>query len=558
MGVVSQFRAASTDLLDRFRWARSMGATFGGARDIYNVLGYDRELTIRNYRERYARGGIAKRIVDVFPNATWRGLMEIIEDEDPKVRTEFEQAWGDIDTKHQLQAKLHRVDKLSTLSTYAILLIGAPGELDTELPKGTPDKLLYFTPFIGGGGSPRRQTTTTLGFDADATIASYEEDPKNSRFGLPKTYQIKRIDVGSPAYSKPVHWSRVIHVAEGCLDNDVEGVPALEVVWNLLDDLEKVTGGGAEAFWLRANQGMHIDIDKDMPLADAKEEKESLKEQADLYKHQIQRMMRTRGVEITSLGSDVANFDNPADAILTQIAGAKGIPKRILTGSEMGELASSQDRENWRDQVIGRQKGYAGPYIVRPLIERMIVYGYLPEPANGIRGYEVKWPNISIMTEEERSAGAASWSTTASPEGQVFTNAEIRDKWYEMLPLSPEDIAKIKPASQPMLGPNGGLLTTTPPGAAVPDDNGEDVAESDDEKKKLLPFASRAAEEAVEIELIRVLETAIESNNIDVIDRMLGISHALVDFGSDAEHEIVGDHTAAELEKPNERPARTS
>lgn len=446
----SALRAAASELLLRYQFARQHGISFGGLRDLYEIFGYSRELTTRDYRDRYARGGIAKRIVEVYPNATWRGTVEIIEDENPETFTPFEQAWDDLDTKHQLQAKLRRVDILSCLSTYAVLLIGAPGELDQELPKGRPDQLLFFRPMLGGGGYPASVSSRAMAIDAPVTIHTWETDTKNPRFGLPRMYQI-RLNEGIPTDigQKPVHWSRVIHIAEGCLEDDVFGIPALEAVWNLLDDLDKVTGGGAEAFWLRANQGLHLDIAKDMALADAKESAEQLREQAENYKHQMTRWLRTRGVQVNTLGSDVANFMGPADAIITQIAGTKGIPKRILTGSEMGELASSQDRENWRDQVVGRQTSFAGPYIVRPLIDRLIQYGYLPVPAKGVRGYEVKWPNISILTEQERRDGAQAWAGTATPEGQVFTNAEIRDKWYEREPLTPEEQAKLRPAPAP-------------------------------------------------------------------------------------------------------------
>jgi hypothetical protein len=500
------FRAASSEtLLDRYRWAKRMGATFGGARDVYTVLGYDEVITIQQYRDRYSRGGIAKRIIDVFPNATWRGKMELVEDENPEVTTPFEKAWEDLDTKFQIQAKLRRADKLSLLSTYAILLIGAPGDLSEELPKGSPDQLLYFTPFLGGGGPPTlgKSASRSNVSEADATIAEFDLDPTSPRFGLPKSYNLKRVDASSAAFAKPVHWSRVIHIAEDLLENEVEGPPGLECVWNLLLDLDKVTGGGAEAFWLRANQGMHIDIDKDMPLADAEAEKKALAAQADLYKHQVQRWLRTRGVTVEPMGSDVANFQNPADAILTQIAGAKGIPKRILTGSEMGELASSQDRENWRDQIIGRQTGYAGPYIVRPLVERLVTYGYLPMPKKGLQGFEAKWPNMSIMTEDERTKGAASWATTqTAAEGQVFTNAEIRKKWYEMAPLSPAEQEKLKPAPvAPELGPDG-----------------KPIEDDEEAEGKVIPFKPRAS-----AELVRVLEDALESNNVEVIDRVLGL-----------------------------------
>jgi hypothetical protein len=180
-----------------------------------------------------------------------------------------------------------------------------------------------------------------------------------------------------------------------------------------------------------------------MALADAQNAVASLKEQSEDYKHQITRWLRTRGVKVETLGSDVANFANPVDAIVTLIAGAKAIPKRILTGSEMGELASSQDRDNWRDQVDGRRMQYAGPYIVRPLVDRLIAYGYLPKPSAG--DYEVRWPGIQTLTEAERVEGAKGWSAVNATQGDVvFTSEEIRDKWAGFAPLDDEQRAAIE------------------------------------------------------------------------------------------------------------------
>jgi 2'-5' RNA ligase len=432
--------------LQRMAWARQNGITFDGNRDEYKILGYDRVITTQQFRDEYERGGIAGRVVDVMPDATWRGdpPFELIEKEDVNTETEFEKMWSALETKHQIGAKLQRTDKLSRLSTFAILLIGAAGDLESELPRGNPDSLLYLMPFLGGGGPNSTQRTIgVVGQDADASVYTYDIDTSSPRFGLPLTYNLRRTDYTSPGLMRPVHWTRVIHVAEGLLDNEVFGQPALERIWNLLIDLRKVTGGGAEAFWLRANQGLHLDVDKDLNLPDATDAIASLKEQAESYKHQLTRWLRTRGVKIETLGSDVANFSSPADAILTQIAGAKAIPKRILTGSEMGELASSQDRENFRDQVIGRQMQYAAPYIIRPLVDRLMKYGYLPTPKKGPLEYQVKWSHTQVLTDQERTAGALGWAqTNQAYGGTVFTDDEIREKWADKEPLSQEQLDK--------------------------------------------------------------------------------------------------------------------
>jgi hypothetical protein len=291
-----------------------------------------------------------------------------------------------------------------------------------------------------------------------------------------------------------VHWSRIIHIAEGGLDDEVFGVPVLENIWNYLDDLDKVAGGGAEAFWLRANQGTHLDVDKDMDLSP--EARQSLSDQASEYQHQMRRMLQTRGVSVQTLGSDVANFSNPVDAILTLIAGSKGIPKRILTGSEMGELASSQDRDNWKDQINGRQTGYAAPYIVEQLADRLIAYNYLPKP----KQYSVRWPHIETLTEDERAQGATRWAAVNRTQGApVFTIDEIRDKWYGLVPLTPEQVDANKVALAPTQPFGGG-------GSPVSAVRGIKAAESVDE------------------ETLRALEQAIETNNTDVIDAIIGVT----------------------------------
>ena len=619
---VAEFRAAASLLIERIQWMRQHGITFKGDRDLYEVLGYDRVLEPKDYRDRFARGGIAGRVVEALPNATWRGGVELIEDEDPENETPFEKAWADLDKRLKIVPMLRRADILAGQGRYAILLIGAPGELNTELPNGRPEKLLYLTPFA----------------EDDATITKWELDTENPRFGLPSEYMLRRMDITSMAFTKPVHWSRCIHIAEGCLDNDVFGLPALERIWNLLDDLEKVTGGGAEAFWLRANQGLQIDIDKDMELSEPA--RQALASEVEQYRNNISRVMKTRGTTVNTLGSDTANFSNPADSILTQIAGSKSIPKRILTGSEMGELASSQDRDNWKDQVNGRQTGYAGPFIVRPLVDRLIEYGYLPKPgaqslvkkpkpgeelpvdektpaeklkpgeekpkpgeeeaetddkkkappfvkaaaakiklvndkeietarpltdrerglspenrrayeeeqtAAGVKigiptkddplsedgtvdnesvesknadaDYEVRWAHMQTLTEQEKSEGAKNWASTTSGEGPVFTRSEIRDKWYQLPPLTEEQLLEMEASkpqqSVPLLDENGqpvldefGQPAAMPPGIGAPgggditsvldqllgdvDPEADDEDEEEDAGKKP-PFPFKAA-----------------------------------------------------------------
>lgn len=493
-------------ILSRMGFARAAGLTHNGKRDTWGVFGYPEIITVEDYRAKYRRGGIAGRIVDAFPNACWRGEMELVEDETKDDYTPFEQAWHDFDQRLQVRERLQRVDRLSGLSTYAILLIGEKGgKLEEPLPKVTySDKtnknIIFLTAFVGSGGPPsslkNRVNESIEASSADATIEKYDLNLTSARFGKPESYLLSRVD--PTGMRKSVHWSRVQHVAEGCLEDDVFGMPALERVWNLLIDLDKVTGGGSEAFWLRANQGLHLNVDKDMDLAKTKDTLAALKEQVEAYKHNLDRFIRTRGVDVDVLGSDVANFMNPADAILTQISGAKSIPKRILTGSEMGELASSQDRDNWSDQVNGRQTGYLGPNLVRPFVDHLIEYGYLPSPQKSPSAYEVVWPHQQKLTEAEKADGAAKWADVNSTMGEpVFTEAEIRDKWYGMPPLSDKQRKEINDRKEEDLKRQQDAMAAAKPAEPEP----------------------RAAED----EQIRQLEEALLSGDLERVSEILAL-----------------------------------
>jgi hypothetical protein len=89
------------------------------------------------------------------------------------------------------------------------------------------------------------------------------------------------------------------------------------------------------------------------------------------------------------------------DAVLSLISGATGIPKRILTGSESAELASSMDADNWTSRVQERRTNHCEPNQLRPLIDFFIATGDLPAPKNG--EYIVKWPSLVSLPEDKKA-----------------------------------------------------------------------------------------------------------------------------------------------------------
>jgi hypothetical protein len=417
MGILQTLESA---LISRSALAGALGRMFGGKRDFYEALGYVNSIDIKQYRQRYKRNSIAGRAVDAFPSATWRGTGgELVENEDPETITPFEAAWMTFADRLHVWSILKRADILAGLGRFSVVLIGAPGELQTPLTKISIDRISFLTTYS----------------EEDVNIKTWENDVNNPRFGFPLLYTFKRLTGETREIARDVHWSRVIHIADGLLDDNVYGQPRLERIWNDLDNLEKVVGGGSEAFWLRANQGQIFNIDKD--LKPSPEEKEDMKEQVDEFVHGMRRMLRTRGMEVSTLGSDVADFANPADCILGLISAGTSIPKRILLGSERGELASTQDRENWTERVQDRRDDFAGPLVVRQLVNRLIEFGALPKPES----YEVFWPAVNDLTDEQKLDVAIKYAEVNAKAGEVVVTAnEIRDLAFGMEPLDPEEL----------------------------------------------------------------------------------------------------------------------
>lgn len=448
--------ASSSALLNRSRLQSNIdGVTFNGRRDMYTALGYTRTITPAKHRSRFRRNAVASRIVTAAPKATWRGGAEVIESNTP-TQTPFELAFEAMERRLNLWAIFHRADVLAGLGRYAIILLGTPGNFEDPLTELRPQDLMYMTPFS----------------EEDAPIEKFDTDIKSPRFGQPTMYAVRRMTpnafrtTSAESIGRRVHFSRVIHVADGLLDDHVYGQPRLEKVWNLLDDLEKVTGGGAEAFWRRADQGLMFTLDPMLqvqtdPATGKMVELESMKQQIEEYEHGLARILTMRGVQAKSLGSDVADISTTVTALMGQISAGSEIPQRILMGSEAAKLASLTDADAWDERVADRRTEYAAPQIVLPFCNRMIQYGALPQPKETI---EVRWPEIKNLNESQRMDIALKAAQVNRYAGAVVVSpAEIRDTYLGLDVLRQDITAEGDVAVDPNPPPPGYKKPTAAP-----------------------------------------------------------------------------------------------
>ena len=375
-------------LVSRTAIAAVLGQSFGGLRDLYEALGYNKAPLFRDFLAKYVRQDIAAAVVDAPVQACWGAPPEISESEDNE--TEFEKAWADLLKRRNVLNYFQRVDTLQSIGEYAVLLMGFDGEADLSKPVANANQLLYLMPYSQ---------------DA-ATISTYDGKTTSPRFGLPETYSINMRSAGStlgtPTAARPVHWSRVIHVTEDNLDDDVRGQPKLLRIMNRLDDIDKVAGGSAEMFWRGAQPGHGFSVQKDANLSPDK--KVAFQTEIANYMHGLQRDLLLEGIDITNLAQQIADPTGHVSVLIDLLAGAVRIPKRILLGSERGELSSAQDERAWQSRIMQRQRQFCEPMVLRPFIDRLIEHGTLPKPADG---YTCKWPDQFALSGKEKAKVAA-------------------------------------------------------------------------------------------------------------------------------------------------------
>lgn len=402
--------------------AARLGKSFGGDRDLYDALGYEKILRYEHYYARYDRQDIAKAVIDRPVADSWR-LDPVVHDGDGE--SEFSRGWARMVKGHNIYHYLQRLDRIATLGRYGVLVMGLD-DLGPNQPMSLEAKqaknLLYLMPLT----------------ELSATIDQWDRRVSSPRFARPEIYSVTTsidsesgtVGIVVPAtqsdavawqLNQRVHWSRVLHVVEDPLDSDVFGTPGLRAIYNRLEDLEKIVGGAGEMFWRGARKEMALIADKDanlggQALADVKTEVEA-------FVHEAQTFLRLQGMDVKTIAPAVADPASHVDVAISLICAARGIPKRILIGSERGELASTQDEAAWTRACDVRRHKHNEPMVLRPFADRQISLGILPGPANG--EYEVKWPDLDAPSESDRAKTAQMLSAALDSYAKAARNGLV-------------------------------------------------------------------------------------------------------------------------------------
>ena len=378
---VSTLRREVTNLL---------GVSHDGKRDLNDIYGYPDSVSVdfQNLYQISRRDGIANRLTFGTARTCWREGFQVVEgDEEEERLTDEIKAM----VKRGLIDKLERADILNRIGSFSVLFVGVPDGLDPKEPVGHVSgdgfKSIYFKPFAYDG----------------IEISGTVQDPLNERFGLPEFYSVQKQSRGDAnkdvsVNSMVVHWTRIIHMSEGSLDSDIEGMGYLEPIYNRLLDINKTTGGASEAYFRNAKGKIAYEVDKDFASTLTGEGKAALDEGAKKYTNEFQDHTFAAGSTVKTL---VTPHYTPKDTVMValwEISGYSGYPIRILTGEGSGQLAGSEDQLALNAIISDRQNVVCSSWVVR-LFEILAMAGMVKWDDE----WSIKFPKQSTTTEMQQA-----------------------------------------------------------------------------------------------------------------------------------------------------------
>lgn len=418
------------------------GQGFQGDRDLYKSVGWIENPSMSTYISYYERS-IGKAVVNKKPDYTWNGAIKLkVPDKDSKLP----EAWKKIEQEFGLTDIFNKADKLAGILQYSVIMLGLD---DDNASKPQMD--------VVGKDSEGNEVNRNLKlnfvkvFRQDhATVEKIHGDVSSPLFGKPAIYSIDSINSsttnqgltpgsqasgssnstiispvgedGKPVTSNiKVSSTRVIHIAENLLEGDIYGTPRMEACLNNIQDVDKVHGGSAEMFWRGAMPGWAFNIDADAEYDT--DDIDAMDQQIDNMLLGLQRSLKLQGITPTSLAPQVSDPRPHSEVQWKSISAITNIPMRILIGSESGELASSEDADNWDSEIKSRRDTDCERWL-RDFINKCMAFGILPQELE----YEIIWPPVNAQNEELRakialnlSLALKNYTTSINPEGIVPT-----------------------------------------------------------------------------------------------------------------------------------------
>ncbi|WP_300440350.1 phage portal protein [uncultured Mameliella sp.] len=390
----------------------------------YRDFGWPQNVTFSQIYAMYCRNGLARAAVKKTARKVWQDhpfLMEREEahDETP-VEADIRQRFADL----RIWQRLAEADRRSMVGAYAGVILRLADDRRFAEPvdsvRGGLDGLVEIIP----------------AWEGQLRVSTWDDDEMSETYGQPTMFQFNEAQVGNNAQGRnrafEVHPDRVIVWSE---DGTVHGRSMLEPGFNDLLTLEKITGAGGEGFWKNAKSSPVFEIDKEAQLSqmaqamgvEASEIADALNTQTENWQKGFDQSLMLQGMKATTLGVTLPIPEHFRAGALENFAASVEMPKKILTGMQTGERASTEDASEWAQTCMGIRSDRVIPAIME-FVNRLERFGILPE-----RDWFLSWADLTeagIGEKIDRADKMASINERASRTGLgevVFTSDEIRE-----------------------------------------------------------------------------------------------------------------------------------
>lgn len=430
----------------------------------WTQYGYKTDLTFADYRQAYERGGAGNGAVHKLLGRCWQARPRIKQPD-----ADEETPW-EASIKKALDAikgwqKLAGFDRRNLIGRYAALIYRVADGQPLSEPLVRGQRLVDIVPL----------------YEDQIRVTAWHSDPADAdNYGRPAMWQYK---VRSPSSSgdrqgqpdewADVHPSRVQVLAEGAEGDDFfDGVPLLRAGFNALVDIEKLSGGGAEAALKNSARTIVVKFDAQASpqvLTQNPDGSTSTKSVREVIESQTQALNRNQdasmvlqGGEATTLQTQVADLSPQFQIAANLFAASVGIPSTILFGQQTGRLASDEDQKEMNARAAARQMDVLTPMLTE-FVTRMQACGVFESGE-----FEIEWPDLGAPTDEQKIDKASKMATTnktafdGGATEPIFDANEIRkaagyeerkdgagDAFKEDTP--PPEPAQVDPAGKPAL-----------------------------------------------------------------------------------------------------------
>jgi hypothetical protein len=404
---------AADSIRERFQAFVSGGYDFADTlHDVYLDFGYPADLDFFNFWNMYRRFGIAKNVVETYPELGWM--------ESPTVKADAS-VLRDIEALNEklgLWTRIKGLDTRQRVGRYAGLFMRVRDGLSPSESIGSLSGLNSLVDMI-----PL--------YESQLEIVDTEDNIMSDEYGKPTMYQFRGGDVGNRnennVDSFNIHPSRIIIAAEGSDNGSVYGVSSLEAVYNSLMDLRKIIGAGGEGFYKNAAQSIIYKLDADAGITLDPEAAAEFNERSDDFlRNRPRRSNVVAGMDAKVLESSLANPKDFFMNALNDVASGAKIPATILMGQQTGRLASDQDSAALLSRVQSRRVHFQTE-ITGKVLDWLMANSILPKGE-----YVIEWPDALAASSEEKLANSDLMASInqkmfLSGGGAPFTAEEIRE-----------------------------------------------------------------------------------------------------------------------------------